>query len=280
MLSELKKQSNEQDKSKIVFNISDVAKIVGVVPATIRNWENAGLMASKRNESNYRVFDFNDIELLKKIKEYSSQKNMNISMIKNLLSKDITAFSPESKKYYKEFYHEMLKSYREDGGYTLEEVSKAVGISPSYLSRIENGKAGITFEVLNKLSEFYGESTLRFFDVKGVEDRELVKKGEGKDLETGLHGVSIQSLIDSRENTFESVRFVVKPGCGDFRAHTHNSGEEFIYVLSGELLVILDDSKEFSMKAGDSIHFKSARYHKWHNPGNKTTEMLWVHSYI
>ncbi|HBV66908.1 MAG TPA: hypothetical protein DEF04_01060, partial [Clostridiales bacterium] len=249
-MSELKTQSNEQDGAKIVFNISDVAKIVGVVPATIRNWENAGLIVLKRNESNYRVFDFNDIEILKKIKEYSSQKNMNISMIKNLLSKDITAFFPEREKYYKEFYHAMLKSYREDGGYTLEEVSKAVGISPSYLSRIENGKAGITFEVLSKLAGFYGESTLRFFDASGYEDRELVRRGEGKELETGLDGVNIQSLIDSRENTFEAVRFVVKPGCGDFKAHSHHSGEEFIYVLSGELMVMLDDSKEFIMKSG------------------------------
>jgi len=280
VLSELETQYNEQDGAKIVFNISDVAKIIGVVPATIRNWENAGLIASKRNESNYRVFDFNDIEILRKIKEYSSQKNMNISMIKNLLYKDITVIFPENEKYYEEFYHAMLKSYREDGGYTLEEVSKAVGISPSYLSRIENGKAGITFEVLSKLAGYYGESTLRFFDVKDDEDRELVKRGKGTELEIGLDGVTIQSLIDGRENTFEAVRFVVKPGCSDFKAHSHNSGEEFIHVLSGVLSVMLDDSKEFIVKRGDSIHFKSARYHKWHNPGKKSTELLWVHSYI
>lgn len=269
----------ENDDIQIVFNISDVSKIIDVVPATIRNWEKVGLIKIKREKNNYRVFDFHDIEVLKKIKEYSDN-NMSISTIKQLLSNNDLSYQPVMKKYYKEFYHAKLKKYRENEGYTLEDVSKAVGISPSYLSRIEQGKVSVSYEILDKLATFYGESTIRFFDIKKEKADELIKKGKGKQLETGINGVTIESLIDTNESTFQSVRFTIEPECGDYKSHSHHSGEEFIYVLIGKLQITLDDTQEFILREGDSIHFKSNRMHKWHNPGNKVTEIIWIHSYI
>lgn len=273
-------ENKKADDEQIGFNISDVAKIIGVVPATIRNWEKAGLIVSKRKGNNYRVYDFHDIELLKKIREYSNTKNMSIAMIKQLMSKELASRSSQQKKYCKELYHSKLKNYRENEGYTLEEVSQAVGISPSYLSRIENGRTGVSFDILDKLATFYGESTIRFFDITSEVERELVRKGTGINILTGLEGISIQSLIDSNETTFDSMRFTISPGCGDLKSHSHHSGEEFIYVLSGRLLVVLDDLNEFVLKEGDSIHFKSSRSHKWRNSGSRTAEVLWVHSYL
>ncbi len=270
---------NGNNNEEIVFNVSDVAKIVGVVPATVRNWEKAGLIQPKRKGNNYRVYTFSDIEILKKIKEYTDKKNMSLPLIKQLLSKDVS-YRKEETVYDKEFYHAKLKKYREDEGYTLEEVSCAIGISSSYLSRIENGKTSVSFEILEKLAAFYGESTLRFFDIKNNDDSEVIRKGKGKILLTGLKGVTIESLINSDNSSIESVKFIVEPQCGDFKSHNHNSGEEFIYVLKGKLMVTLNDTIEFLIAQGDSIHFKSNRMHKWHNPTDERIEILWVHSYL
>lgn len=275
----MKNLNNNINNEEMVFNISDVAKIVGVVPATVRNWEKAGLIQPKRKGNNYRVYTFNDIEILKKIKEYADEKNMSLTLIKQLLSKDVS-YRKEEAVYEKEFYHAKLKKYREDEGYTLEEVSSAVGISPSYLSRIENGKTGVSFEIMDKLAAFYGESTLRFFDINNNDNSEVLRKGKGKILLTGLQGVKIESLINSDNSSFESVKFIVEPKCGDFKSHNHNSGEEFIYVLKGKLIVTLDNTTEFKIAEGDSIHFKSNRMHKWNNPTDDTVEILWVHSYL
>ena len=65
-------------EDNITFTISQVAKMLGVVPATIRNWEKNGLIKAKRTASNYRVFTLDDIETLKKIKEYSGEKRMGV----------------------------------------------------------------------------------------------------------------------------------------------------------------------------------------------------------
>ena len=74
---------NHEDK--VTFTINQVAKILGVVPATIRNWEKNGMISSKRSASNYRIFTLDDIETLKKIKEYSVDKHMGTQAIKMLL---------------------------------------------------------------------------------------------------------------------------------------------------------------------------------------------------
>ena len=66
----------------IYFNINHVAKTLDIVPATIRNWEKAGLFTAKRRGNNYRVFDINDIALLRRIKKYSVEENMSMSLIK------------------------------------------------------------------------------------------------------------------------------------------------------------------------------------------------------
>lgn len=48
------------------LKINDVAKILDVSPATIRNWEKNNLFVAKRNKNNYREYSQTDIELLKK----------------------------------------------------------------------------------------------------------------------------------------------------------------------------------------------------------------------
>ncbi len=58
---------NEKKSSSdnVTFSISQVAKVLKVVPATIRNWEKSGLFVAKRSENNYRTYTLDDIETLK-----------------------------------------------------------------------------------------------------------------------------------------------------------------------------------------------------------------------
>lgn len=272
-------QITAQD-GQVYFNINQAAKAAGVVPATIRNWEKEGLFTAKRKENNYRVFDFSDIQLLKEIKTCSSEKGMSLSVIKSLLSKDDLSSVPVEKSDSKKIYHIKLKEYRENEGYTLGDVSSAVGISASYLSRIEQGQANVSLDILERLAAFYGESTLSFFDVSQKKASLVVKHGEGSPMETSLSGVRVDSLANSGNTSISPVRFVVEAGCGDFKAHTHHSGEEFIYVLQGRLQVVLDETETYILKEGDSIHFASTRPHSWHNSGRKELEMIWVHSFL
>ncbi|SFH78023.1 DNA-binding transcriptional regulator, MerR family [Tindallia magadiensis] len=275
----MSKEASQHDYR--LFSIKEAAKFTGISVSTLRNWERSGLIHPKRRNNNYRVFDFHDLELLKRIREYSQDKGLNQSIIKEMLSRDEHHTPLEKEMEYPHYHYETLKRYRKKMGYTLSDVAKAIHISPSYLSRVEQGKVNASYKIIEKLAAFFDESAIRFFDVQRKKPAtEVVQYEHGQSLPSSLTGVYMEMQTTIKSQPFEVVRFVIEPNCGDLKKHQHNSGHDYITVLTGQLQVILDESKEFILKEKDSINFESTRIHQWLNPGDIPAEILWVHSYI
>lgn len=277
---------NTNNNDEVLFSINQISKILGVVPSTIRNWEKNGLFVAKRTKNNYRVYSLDDIEVLKKIRTLSIEQKTGNYGIKKIMTPVMSTSDgwPELEnantqtRYSKKLLSGKWKKFREDLNLTLEEVSEQVGISSSYLSKIENCQANISYEILDKLAVFYGKSVLDFFD-KESDDNRVVKDGQGKIAEVGLPGVRMESLISQENHVFDPMIFTVDPGHGSLDTHRHH-GEEFIYVLSGKLKVTLNNNEVYLLKKGDSMYFKSFEYHSWMNSGSKVAKLLWVHSPI
>jgi len=267
------------DNNNILFNINEVAEMIGVVPATIRNWEENNLIKPKRKDNNYRGFDFDDIEKLKQIKYYSKDKNYSIEYIKKLFKAEGSNRSSKS-SYSKRMLGEKWKAKREEAGLTLNEVSEKVNISPSYLSQIENANANPSLDLLKKLAEFYGESLLTFIKNEKENRDRVLNEDNTEGINPGLPGVIVKSLINKSPNILDPMIFIVEPDKGDPEKHTHN-GEEFIYVLSGEIKVSLNEDEVYILNEGDSIYFKSYEKHGWiNNSKTDKAKLLWVHSVI
>lgn len=50
---------------KKYLNVNEVAKLLGVTPLTIRNWDNRGVLSAYRNPiNNYRMYKIEDVEAL------------------------------------------------------------------------------------------------------------------------------------------------------------------------------------------------------------------------
>lgn len=277
---------------EILFNIKEVANIVGVSPATIRNWERRGLFISRRDANSYRIYDLKDIDQLKKIKAYSDQR-LNAQAIKKLLENDVSmtyeGFSPLAKNtntdpseeviYSKKLLSQKWKQAREQKNLTLEKVSNDTGISTSYLSRIENMNANISLDMLNRLSEYYGESLIYFYGDNEASDTFYVEKGNRDPIDIGMSGVYIESLIKRKNTVMRPAVYTVLPSSGQKRSHSHR-GEEFIFITQGEITVVLNTNEKYILKEGDSINFPSATPHFWYNDSNKICSMIWVHSPI
>lgn len=269
----------------ITFTINQVAKILGVVPATIRNWEKNGLITVRRSPSNYRVFTLDDIETLKKIKEYSVEKHMGIHAIKMLMPSsrdssidDIEMYVKQQKEacYSKKLISEKWREIRKQQGYTLEEVSKAVGISVAHLSNLENG-GNISLDLMNKLAHFYRESPLYFMQPASRESH-LVRKGCGEQIQLKNDpGLEMMSLIAMRDHMMYPILCTVEPGCGNLTPHTHN-GEELIYMLTGVVEIRLNDDPPYILHPGDTFYYRGSDLHCWQNISPKNAKLLWIHS--
>jgi quercetin dioxygenase-like cupin family protein len=67
------------------------------------------------------------------------------------------------------------------------------------------------------------------------------------------------------------------PGASSEGAYQHD-GEEFIFVLTGSLEIILDGDKFFHLAEGDSFYFESRRPHSWRNSFAGETVLLWINT--
>ena len=259
------------------FTINEVAKQIGVVPATIRNWEKAGLFVAKRSANGYRIFDFNDIRLLEGIKQRSKDEGMGINAIRLLYhdARDDALKQNDGVVVSRKLLSMKWKEFRLERSYLLEDVAKAVGISASYLSKIENLQANVSLDVLRRLADFYGENLLYYInDAEG--NSPLVKKNKGEMFSIGIPGISVESVVGLQQSTLSVMLYTVEPGAGRMSPSAH-SGEEFVHLQTGRLDFFLG-GECLSMVAGDSLTFSSLKTHHWYNSGNSTAKILWAYT--
>jgi DNA-binding transcriptional MerR regulator/mannose-6-phosphate isomerase-like protein (cupin superfamily) len=257
--------------SEEYLKIGDVARQVGVSPSVIRSWESLGLTRPRRTESRYRLYSNADVKLLKQARFLRRVRGLNAAAIVELLKRQGRVRPVVDGKAGAIGSH--LRKLRIKRRLSLAQVAQAVGISVGFLSALERSQMSGSVGTLRKLARFYKTNILDFFDAKEGSSR-LVRPPQRKMLEAG-RGVRME-LLAWGNTVMEPHLFHVAPECGSGDSYTHE-GEEFLYVLRGELAITLD-GQEYRLKSGDSFYFESATPHSWKNPGRTETCLLWVNT--
>lgn len=261
---------------QVTMSINDAARIVGVTAATIRNWEKAGLITPRRTAKQYRVFTGGDIERLRKIKEFSIDKNMNLSTISSLLGKDYSHQTGEASNVTRTMLGQKWQKDRLKKGLSLADVADRIGISASYLAKIEAAQANVSLDILERLADFYGENLLYYFE-SGSSERPYVSTGEKEKFTIGLEGVVLTSRSTLPDANLSPMTYTVQPLSGRMQPNSHH-GEEFLYMLLGTIEFHLKD-EVYLLHEGDSIHYHSSVPHHWRNPSEtQVAKMLWVYT--
>jgi DNA-binding transcriptional MerR regulator len=257
--------------SKAYLKIGDVAQKVGVSPSVIRAWENLGLTRPRRSESKYRLYTADDVKLLKRARFLRKVRGLNAAAIVELLRREGRTRPAADGNAGAIGSH--LRRLRAKRRLSLARVAQAIGISVGFLSALERSQMSGSVGTLRKLARFYKTNILDFFDATGPSSRQ-VQPEQRKVLEAGP-GVRME-LLAWGNTVMEPHLFRVAPDAGSGDSYTHE-GEEFLYVLRGELAITLQ-KEEYRLKAGDSFYFESATPHHWKNPGRAETWVLWVNT--
>jgi DNA-binding transcriptional MerR regulator/quercetin dioxygenase-like cupin family protein len=258
--------------SEVYLKIGDVARRVGVSPSVIRSWENLGLTRPRRTESKYRLYSADDVKLLKRARFLRRVRGLNAAAIVELLRRERRVSPAADGSAGAVGSH--LRQLRAKQRLSLAQVARAVGISVGFLSALERSQMSGSVGTLRKLARFYKTNILDFFDASGASSRQ-VQPEQRKVLEAGP-GVRMELLAWGNTAVMEPHLFRVAPEAGSGDSYTHE-GEEFLYVLRGELAITLE-KKEYRLKKGDSFYFESATPHHWKNPGRAETWVLWVNT--
>src|SRR6202162_2434985 len=253
------------------LKIGDVARKVGVSPSVIRSWARLGLASSRRAESKYRLYTAEDVKLLKRARFLRKARGLNAAAIVQLLKREGKVRPAADGKAGAIGGH--LRQLRSRRGLSLAQVAKAVSISVGFLSALERSQMSGSVGTLRKLARFYKTNILDFFDANGASTRQ-VRPTQRKVLQAGP-GVRME-LLAWGNTVMEPHLFRVAPEAGSGDSYAHE-GEEFLYVLRGELTITLE-KEEYRLRLGTAFYFESATPHRWKNPGRAETCLLWVNT--
>jgi DNA-binding transcriptional MerR regulator/mannose-6-phosphate isomerase-like protein (cupin superfamily) len=259
------------DHSKPYLKIGDVARMVGVSPSAIRSWESLGLTRPQRTESKYRLYSAEDVRLLKRARYLRRVRGLNAPAIVQLLKRD--GMVKPSRDNGTGPIGPRLRQLRAKRGLGLATVAKAAGISVGFLSALERSQMSASVGTLRRLAKFYRTNILEFFD-PAESNTPLVRPDRRKVLEAGP-GVRME-LLAWGNTVMEPHLFRIAPQSGSGDPYTHD-GEEFLYLLRGELHIALED-EEYQLQPGDSFYFQSNTPHRWKNPGKTETWVLWINT--
>jgi len=253
------------------LKIGDVARKVGVSPSVIRSWESLGLTRPRRTESKYRLYTSEDVKLLKRARFLRKVRGLNAAAIVQLLKREGKVRPAADGNASAIGGH--LRQLRSKRRLSLAQVADAVGVSVGFLSAMERSQMTGSVGTLRKLARFYKTNILDFFDANGTNSRH-VRPAQRKVLEAGA-GVRME-LLAWGNTVMEPHLFRIAPEAGSGDSYAHE-GEEFIYVLRGDLEISVD-GEHYRLRPGDSFYFESATPHRWKNPGSKETWLLWVNT--
>jgi transcriptional regulator with XRE-family HTH domain len=172
---------------------------------------------------------------------------------------------------------ERIRRKRESLQMQLSELSRRVGVTPSALSQIENAKAFPSIVTLKSIAEsLYTTVGELIGENETLNNNPLIRSGEKKFVKTNASGTR-QYLLSHHDQLKQMETYLLefKPGADSEDFFQEHPGQEFCYLLKGEILVTLED-KTFRMMAGDSLYYNSARFHKARNDGSEQAELLWI----
>ena len=177
---------------------------------------------------------------------------------------------------------EKIKKLREEKGMSLAELAEKSGFSSALLSQIENHMISPPLGTLIKLAGAMDVAIGYFFEDKAEAPFVIVRAKERRHVsrvaskEGVKFGYSYESLAQDKKNRYmEPFLVTLEPATKKDRNAYSHEGEEFIFVLDGEMEVTLEDHTDV-LKPGDCIYFDSKLRHRVEAIGDKETRILAV----
>ncbi|MFZ5867748.1 MAG: helix-turn-helix domain-containing protein [Thermodesulfobacteriota bacterium] len=172
-----------------------------------------------------------------------------------------------------------LRASRESRGFTLQELSEKTGIAADVLGQVEAGETILPLGQLIKLSNalamsmsvLISEGEQAFTIVRADQRRRFARFGKSRQTS---HGYEYESLAaGKKDRRMEPFIVTLQPASSD-EPSTHD-GQEFIYVLEGEMEVLVDDTREV-LRPGDAVYYDSTSTHLVRAHGDKPAKILAV----
>jgi transcriptional regulator with XRE-family HTH domain len=164
----------------------------------------------------------------------------------------------------------VMKSIRSRNGWTLKEMSAKSGIPVSTLSKVEHDRLTLSYDKLQQLSQ---RLSIRMADLFAEDESDSAPRVTGR-RSVGTIDQAVRVTTDNYDYHYLCTDLRQKrmiPIITRIRAHSasefgelvRHQGEEFIYVLEGEIEIHTEFYDPVALKTGQGIYLDSSMGHAY-----------------
>ncbi len=167
-----------------------------------------------------------------------------------------------------------IKNLRLAAELTQSELADRAQLTKGFISQVENDQTSISLDSLVDILEALGIGLSEFFADDGEGDRIAFTPSDRISLPG--KGARVFDLLvpGSTNNLMDPILISLDPE-EHLPVEDPHSGEEFGYVLSGQLLIKLG-KKSYRVKKDGCFYFEADKRHQFQNKGKSKTTFIWV----
>ena len=167
-----------------------------------------------------------------------------------------------------------IKDLRTQKGLTQEELADRCELSKGFISQLERDLTSPSITTLVDILQCLGTDLKEFFN--DSEDTQVAFKETDyfEKIDEELLNKIEWIIPNAQKNMMEPIRLTLTPGGSTYPDNPHE-GEEFVYVLSGSITLVLG-KKSIKVKKGESFYFTAKTTHYLKADGKTGAVVIWV----
>lgn len=166
-----------------------------------------------------------------------------------------------------------LKRLRLEKDLTLEELASRSELTKGFLSQVERNLTSPSISTLEDILEALGTTLSDFF--KAEKDERVTFTAQDFFVDERDDSTVEWIIPNAQKNEMEPILLTLKPGAKSEEMNVY-SGEEFGYILKGNVTLVVENSKRYKMKAKDTFYLDGRKSHYLLNTGTTEARILWV----
>ena len=175
-----------------------------------------------------------------------------------------------------------VRELRAERGWSLDETATRTGLSRSSLFKIEKAQMSPTFDALLRLAKGFAIEVPQLLvarSVRGAESRRsIARAGESPSYESDNYA-QVPLAAELRHKSFLPFELVLRArSLDEFEGWDRHETEDFMYVLSGTMVLYTEHYEPLVLERGDSVYYDSRMGHACVSQGEEDAVVLWVSS--
>jgi transcriptional regulator with XRE-family HTH domain len=170
---------------------------------------------------------------------------------------------------------ERLRDIRRSRRATLRMIADRAGVSESFLSQVERGRASASIASLRRIAGALGVTVADLFEPGGPPQPRVLRRNERPSLAFGILGRKLLLTPRPLQHLEVFMGELDPGGSTGAEPYAHGDSEELFVVLAGSVQLELGGDLH-ELEHGDSIDYRSSTPHRVTNVGEGRAEVMWI----